>query len=97
MASNPHNITVQVVFFAALREQLNCEKIDVNIPTNNSDNSGNATVQSLLNHLVNEQPAWQTALTSSSLLMAVNHNMVDKHQVLSAGDEVAFFPPVTGG
>jgi molybdopterin converting factor small subunit len=31
------------------------------------------------------------------LRIAVNHQIVDASQVVAAGDEVAFFPPVTGG
>ena len=34
---------------------------------------------------------------SGEILVAVNHTYVDMKYVLKHGDEVAFFPPVTGG
>ncbi|MFT6207270.1 MAG: molybdopterin converting factor small subunit, partial [Colwellia sp.] len=40
---------------------------------------------------------WQHYLTNNSLLCAVNHQMVNNDFLVKAGDEVAFFPPVTGG
>jgi molybdopterin converting factor small subunit len=30
-------------------------------------------------------------------MMSVNHSMTDALSVISDGDEIAFFPPVTGG
>ncbi|MEY8200718.1 MAG: MoaD/ThiS family protein [Colwellia sp.] len=43
----------------------------------------------------NEQ--WQQTFSNASLLSAVNHDMVDGSYLVKSGDEVAFFPPVTGG
>jgi len=44
---------------------------------------------------------WQTATRSSempgNILMAVNQEYAEIDQPVSDGDEVAFFPPVTGG
>ena len=34
---------------------------------------------------------------SGEILVAVNHTYVDMKHILKHGDEVAFFPPVTGG
>ena len=42
-------------------------------------------------------PNWKALLSAESVLSAVNHTMVDSQQLLENGDEVAFFPPVTGG
>jgi molybdopterin synthase sulfur carrier subunit len=42
--------------------------------------------------------AYQSALAEKKLLrMAVNQEMVQATAPIKAGDEVAFFPPVTGG
>lgn len=45
---------------------------------------------------------WQTLASSRKLqvdtvMMTVNHEYVKPEHQLQAGDEVAFFPPVTGG
>ncbi|WP_242600842.1 MoaD/ThiS family protein, partial [Erwinia billingiae] len=40
---------------------------------------------------------WSLALESGKVLSAVNQTLVSPQHALKAGDEVAFFPPVTGG
>ena len=43
-------------------------------------------------------PAFQSLIESESkILVAVNQIVVDRNYVLSKNDEVAFFPPMTGG
>ena len=81
---------IKVVFFAALREQLNCSELSLN-------DENLATVTDLKNHLANKDEAWKKVFDNSALLSAVNHDMVSGEQAIKAGDEVAFFPPVTGG
>ncbi|MFB1014263.1 MAG: MoaD/ThiS family protein [Alteromonadaceae bacterium] len=36
-------------------------------------------------------------MENHSLLSAVNHEMVHGEHMIKSGDEVAFFPPVSGG
>jgi len=81
---------INVVFFAALREQLECSELSVS-------SKNITTVADLKNQLANKNEQWQTLFNNTSLLSAVNHEMVDNEQLLKSGDEVAFFPPVTGG
>jgi len=81
---------INVVFFAALREQLECSELSVS-------SKNITTVADLKNQLANKNEQWQTLFNNTSLLIAVNHEMVDNEQLLKSGDEVAFFPPVTGG
>jgi molybdopterin synthase sulfur carrier subunit len=81
---------IKVVFFAALREQLNCSELSLN-----SDNL--ATVADVKKQLASKDDTWQSIFTSNTLLSAVNHDMVSSEQTIKPGDEVAFFPPVTGG
>lgn len=81
---------IKVVFFAALREQLNCSELSLN-----SDNL--ATVADLKEQLASTDNTWQQVFTSNTLLSAVNHDIVNNEQAIKSGDEVAFFPPVTGG
>ena len=81
---------IKVVFFAALREQLACSELNVS-----SENI--STVADLKQQLANKNAQWQTLFGNTSLLSAVNHELVDSEHSIKSGDEVAFFPPVTGG
>ena len=81
---------IQVKFFAALKEKLNCEQIEL------SPNKL-LTVSDVKNKLVSQNPEWSSALNNQSLLMAVNQEMVNAEHPIKDNDEVAFFPPVTGG
>ena len=81
---------IKVVLFAALREQLDCSELSIS-------NENINTVAELKRHLSEQNLQWQQILNNGSLLSAVNHNMVDGSHVVKSGDEVAFFPPVTGG
>ena len=83
---------VKVLYFAALREQLGTSGEEVELP------SGVATVAALRSHLRSRGGAWQLALADGKLVrMAINQDMAQPAAALRAGDEVAFFPPVTGG
>ncbi len=81
---------IKVVFFAALREQLNCSQLSLN-----SENL--VTVADLKKQLASKDEKWQKVFANNTLLSAVNHDMVSSEQTIKSGDEVAFFPPVTGG
>ena len=83
---------VKVLFFAGLREQLGTSGEEVDVP------AAVTTVAGLRSHLMSRGGAWQSALAEGKLLrMAVNQDMAKPTAAISAGDEVAFFPPVTGG
>jgi len=81
---------IKVVFFAALREQLDCSELTIN-------SEKISTVADLKHQLASKNEQWGTLFNNTSLLSAVNHDMVDNTHKINAGDEVAFFPPVTGG
>ena len=81
---------IKIVFFAALREQLDCSELSLS-----SDNV--KTVADIKAQLASKDILWRQRFENESLLSAVNHDMVDGDKVVKAGDEVAFFPPVTGG
>jgi molybdopterin synthase sulfur carrier subunit len=81
---------IKIVFFAILREQLGCSELS--LPT-----TGITTINQLKIELINHQASWQPYFENHSLLSAVNHEMVDGEHMIKSGDEVAFFPPVTGG
>lgn len=81
---------IKVVFFAALREQLNCGELS--LPAEEVK-----TINDIKLKLSEKSELWQQVFNNASLLSAVNHDMVDGEQPVKSGDEVAFFPPVTGG
>jgi len=81
---------IKVVFFAALREQLNCSELS--LPSEHL-----TTVAQVKAVLAAKSEQWQQLFANGSLLAAVNHQMVNNDFAVNAGDEVAFFPPVTGG
>lgn len=81
---------IKVVFFAALREQLSCSELSLN-------SADFSTVADIKQHLANKDEQWHQVFVNNALLSAVNHDMVNNDHVIKSGDEVAFFPPVTGG
>lgn len=83
---------LHINFFAELREQLGVDNLSLEM-----DDFSGSTLGDLLDHLKNHQQQWHQHLSSPNLLMAVNQQMVKPGQTLKPGDEVAFFPPVTGG
>jgi molybdopterin synthase sulfur carrier subunit len=84
-------VTVKVVFFASLREELGVNSVDLQI-------SRSASVSSLISQLADQHSAeWLGVLTAENIRIAVNQNIISKDIGVTDGDEVAFFPPVTGG
>lgn len=81
---------IKVVFFAALREKLGCSEISIE----HHDITNVAQVKQALTEL---HPKWHQPLQANAVLMAVNNDMVNAEHPVNSGDEVAFFPPVTGG
>ena len=83
---------VKVLFFAGLREQLGTAAEEIELPAEVN------TVAALRSHLLKKGEKWQSALGEPRLVRtAVNQDMVQPGARIKAGDEVAFFPPVTGG
>ena len=83
---------VRVLYFAGIREKLGRDAEELVLPANV------ATVAELRVHLRGRGEAWAEALAEDKLLRAaVNQDMAHPTAAIKAGDEVAFFPPVTGG
>ena len=81
---------IKVLFFAQLREMLERESLELTLPAG-------LTVAQLKRQLAEKGGRWQLMFAEQEVLVAVNQVIRDDDYVLSAGDEVAFFPPVTGG
>ncbi|WP_276853960.1 molybdopterin synthase sulfur carrier subunit [Enterobacter oligotrophicus] len=80
---------IKVLFFAQVRELVNTDSLTLDGSFEN--------VAALRVHLATQSDRWALALDEGKLLAAVNQTLVDFDHPLTAGDEVAFFPPVTGG
>jgi len=80
-----------IIFFASIREQLGVDKIERPLDEHNN------TLSKLTQSLITEHSDWQGVLQASNVITAVNHEVMKGDTHLTAGDEVAFFPPVTGG
>ncbi|QTF08928.1 molybdopterin synthase sulfur carrier subunit [Brenneria izadpanahii] len=80
---------INVLFFAQVRELTDTESLTLKAEY--------ATVDDLRQALCERGNRWALALESGKLLAAVNQSLVDMQHPLRDGDEVAFFPPVTGG
>ena len=81
---------IKVLFFASLREQLERDAIEV-------DPAGLSDVAQLRSKLAEQGANWQHALESDQLQVALNQQLSTMDAAIKDGDEVAFFPPVTGG
>ena len=83
---------VKVLYFARLREDLGCAEEAIELPP------GVNTVAGLRAHLMARGSAWRQGLAQGrALQVAVNQDMAQPGTPVKPGDEVAFFPPVTGG
>ncbi|WP_034913531.1 MULTISPECIES: molybdopterin synthase sulfur carrier subunit [Erwinia] len=80
---------INVLFFAQVRELVGTASLAIEDEF--------STVEALRAALAAKGDRWALALESGRLLSAVNQTLVSPQHPLRAGDEVAFFPPVTGG
>lgn len=82
---------LEILYFANFREVLG--QSQESLPSDNF-----TTVNCVLNSLAERGEQWKMALAdNTNLQIAVNHDVADRNTQLKAGDEIAFFPPVTGG
>ena len=82
---------IEVKYFARFREELEIadEQVDATLVT---------SVEGLLTDLRARGGAWARLFAQDQrVMMAVNQELADRETPLKDGDEVALFPPVTGG
>ena len=77
-------MTINILYFASLREKIG---------------RGSDTLE--LSESLKVAQVWQQATGQKSfpenVLIALNQEYTDASAIVNDGDEVAFFPPVTGG
>jgi molybdopterin synthase sulfur carrier subunit len=82
--------TIHVRFFARLREELGTSELA--FPAGDASSAGD-----IAKSLAEKGGPWQQLTGDQPVLVAVNQSMAKSSTTVKAGDEVAFFPPVTGG
>lgn len=83
---------IQILYFARVKEQLNysIESIQLDDPVQ--------CIRDLKGVLAARGGVWAELFnTDRTLRAAINHRLVDDDAVIQDQDEVAFFPPVSGG
>lgn len=90
MTAGPGPI-VNILYFASLRERVG--RAGEELPLD-----GISCVGDLLDRLRARGGAWAESLDAGQrVLVAVNQEMARPETPIAGGDEVALFPPVTGG
>ncbi len=90
--SDTQTTTVRILYFARLREALGKHEEQLVLP------EGVTTVGELADFLRRRGGVWATELgAGKAVRVAVNQDMADPETTIKGGEEIAFFPPVTGG
>ncbi|MWN05052.1 molybdopterin synthase sulfur carrier subunit [Gilliamella sp. Pas-s95] len=79
----------KIIFFAQIRELIGVEGLMLD--------AEQLSIFRLIEQLSARGDQWLLAFKERSVLCAVNQTLVDFDYIVQAGDEIAFFPPVTGG
>jgi molybdopterin synthase sulfur carrier subunit len=83
---------LRIRYFAWLKQRTGCAEETLVVPEEIGD------VAALKHFLGHRHPRFAEACAASGVVRcAVNHEHVDEATMIRDGDEVAFFPPVTGG
>jgi sulfur-carrier protein len=83
---------VKLFYFAKVREAIGIDREELDL------GSDIKTVSDLIEVLKGRGSHWHDMFSMSTIFrMAVNQEMVEATHKISANDEVAFFPPITGG
>ncbi len=84
--------SIKVIFFASFKETLGCSSLELEL-------GKSANIEDLCLKLADKGEKWKRLFADANkrVKVAVNQQMADLSDGLNDGDEVAFFPPVTGG
>jgi len=83
---------ITVLYFARLKESLNYSTEEIDLPDDV------ISIVALKLYLAQRGETWANLFNGQQTIRAaINHALVENDAVIKNGDEVAFFPPVTGG
>ncbi|MCB1970730.1 MAG: molybdopterin converting factor subunit 1 [Geminicoccaceae bacterium] len=83
---------MKIRYFAWLRQRTGCSQEEVELPQDV------ATVADLMAWVGERHPRFSEACEAKGVVRcALNQEYVERDAPVSDGDEIAFFPPVTGG
>jgi molybdopterin synthase sulfur carrier subunit len=82
---------ITVLYFARLREALGTASEQMALPTNVR------SIDARRAHLIARGGVWADELEKKAIRAAINQTMASGDSTIADGDEIAFFPPVTGG
>jgi len=83
---------MRLLYFAWVRAKIGTGQEDLTLPEDVT------TVGALLDWLKTRGPGYQEALAHPTVIrVAVNQEYADADQTIRDSDEIAIFPPVTGG
>jgi molybdopterin synthase sulfur carrier subunit len=84
--------TLTVLYFAWLRDRTGSSREEIVLP------EGVVTIADLVSHLSSLSAGHAAAFRNArTIRFAVNQEFADPLSAVRPGDEIAFFPPVTGG
>ena len=90
------SVKITIKLFSALREVLGENEFQLDL-SDISEASAPVDVALIKKQLSQRGADWKEALNQPNLVHALNHKVVFTDALVSEGDELAFFPPMTGG
>ncbi len=82
---------VKVLFFASVRDRLGCSELNIELPVEAR------TVATFTDMVMRRGEVYAGVLSDQRIMIAVNQELANPEMVIEDGDEIAYFPPVTGG
>ena len=85
---------LRILFFGQLKDIIKTECLEIDIIQSSKELN---TVAKLRSMLQEKDDTWKEYLAYGKALVAVNQEMSSDETAINDADEIAFFPPVTGG